>query len=251
MTRSKPAVACAACLLVSLLAPAPPAHACPDGMVTQQGQGVVACIPGPNYEPPSQFPDRSAAAPAVPPPPDPLTNQANFMMNFVRLQQLEMTRLQETLRMDPELKAIYERQKKGEWRHLKPSSKAKPGEGCIALFGKTGRSVAVIGPSAAYKGALLVFMGARLPTPAQPVQMPMTLEQTGEAPASVKVHNYRVGATSIGAVAFAIPSFEAALSGMLDTHRFGLVHDGRKILDIEWTGGLAARDKLRSCASAR
>lgn len=227
-----------------LLLPAP-AHSCPEGMMTQHGQGFVACVPGPNYNP-----NPEPAVPMVeePPPPDPLANQANFMLNFVRLQQLEMQRLQETLNADPELNKSFERQKKGEWKHFKAYAKAAPGEGCVTLYMKQGKAIAILGPSAGYKGALLAFMGPKLPAPDNPRQIPMTLEQSGEPSATVKVHNYRPPGTTMGAVAFAVPTLDDALSGMLDQHRFALINEGQKILEIEWVGGLEARDRLKRCA---
>jgi hypothetical protein len=38
---------------------------------------------------------------------------------------------------------------------------------------------------------------------------------------------------------------------MLDVHAFDLALNGKTVAKVEWTGGFAARDKLRACTKRK
>ena len=49
----------------------------------------------------------------------------------------------------------------------------------------------------------------------------------------------------------AVPSLDALLDTMLGVHGFDLLVKGKSVAKVDWTGGHAARDKLKSCAAKR
>ncbi len=80
----------------------------------------------------------------------------------------------------------------------------------------------------------------------------VTLAQTGEDPSqTVQTFNYVQRGQTYGAIAFAVPTFDALLDNIEDAHWFELSIDGESVARVEWTGGHAARDALRRCAAAR
>ena len=53
------------------------------------------------------------------------------------------------------------------------------------------------------------------------------------------------------AIAFAVPTIEAALEGMEEKLDFHLAFEGKDIGSIEWHSGIAARDALKSCLAQK
>ena len=79
----------------------------------------------------------------------------------------------------------------------------------------------------------------------------VTLKQSNDAPQTVQAFNYKLPGEAFGAIAFAVPTIEAALAGMENEASFDLEMDGKSVARVEWHDGLAARDRLRKCVSAR
>ncbi|MEQ1518204.1 MAG: hypothetical protein ABL931_17120 [Usitatibacteraceae bacterium] len=103
-------------------------------------------------------------------------------------------------------------------------------------------------------GAMLIFSGGQVPTPKTPEKVTVTLTQTGEKPQTVKALNYRrlvSGVVPWGVIVLEVPTLEDALAGMDDKKSFGIAIDGKTLAQVNWHGGLAARDKLRECESQR
>lgn len=143
--------------------------------------------------------------------------------------------------------------KDGYWQFFQASSKAKKGEFCTAMFMKEGMGVSIIGPTADYKGALMMLFSAHenpaFPASKATTKIPVTLKQGSDAPVTIKALNYMMGDTPV--VVFAVPTIEAALEGMDDKLDFHLQYQGQNIVDVEWHGGLAAKNELKKCLSGK
>jgi hypothetical protein len=145
----------------------------------------------------------------------------------------------------------YQAYMRGGWEFFQGKNGAQPGESCTAMFWRKDAIVVLSGPGGDYKGAFLTFFGKDVPRPASVKTINVTLTQNNDAPQTVKAFNFKLPDTSFGSIGLAVPTIEAALAGMEDTIRYDLVTDGKSVVNIEWNGGLAARDKLRKCLSAR
>lgn len=149
---------------------------------------------------------------------------------------------------------FHKKQTDGYWEYFQANSNAKPGEYCTAMFMRQGMAVALLGPGGDYKGALMMFLplteNAAFPQTDQPRVIKVSLKQANDPLATVSVFNLPIGHWKGPAIAFAVPTIEAALEGMTDTLDFHLQYEGKNIGDIEWHSGLAARDALRKCLSA-
>jgi len=89
------------------------------------------------------------------------------------------------------------------------------------------------------------------PRPPQSRVIQVTLKQASDPPATVGAFNFNIGAWETPAIAFAVPTIEAAMQGMEDQLDFHLQHEGRDIGSIEWHSGLAARDQLKQCLAGK
>jgi hypothetical protein len=136
----------------------------------------------------------------------------------------------------------------GQWIFDEP----KTGEFCAANFLRRDTGVMVLGPGGAIPGAFLIFYGPKVPKSKEIAKIKVTLTQTGFPPQTVQALNFtHPTIEDYGTIVFAVPSFEAGLSGTEDVHKFGVSVQGKSVIDIEWKAGLAARDKLRACAAQR
>lgn len=148
---------------------------------------------------------------------------------------------------DPKYRAFVN----GEWLHKSPTPGAAD-QTCSALFLRKGVGAMVVALGGPAETALLVFFGPDIPAPKDTRTIKVSLSQTGDAPASVNVFNAPLPwADGFGMMVFAVPSADAALGGMTDTLGFQVALEGKSVAEIEWTGGLAARDKLATCIAGR
>lgn len=164
---------------------------------------------------------------------------------------------QRTAGTDPEKREAlkkdsqHQRFVKGDWDFFQDAPNAPAGETCAALFTNSQGVVRLLGPGGDFKGAMLTFWGPDVPRPQTVRTLKVTLSQTGEAPRILSVLNAYNPRETLGAVIFALPSVESALDGTLDVYSFDLSMDGKSIAHIDWTGGFAARDKLRQCVGQK
>ena len=176
----------------------------------------------------------------------PAYSQQEWVDWTAEVARLEAEREAEKLN-DPKYRAFVN----GQWLHKSPT----PGgadQTCSALFMRKGVGAMVVALGGKSETALLVFFGPDIPAPAATETIKVSLTQTGDAPASVNVFNTALPwASGFGMVVFAVPSADAALAGMTDTLAFSIAIDGKPPTGIEWTGGLAARDKLSTCVAGR
>ena len=150
------------------------------------------------------------------------------------------------MRNDPRYKSWVN----GEWNFIG----GKPNEHCTSIFFRRGVVASLTSTGGKKDLAFFVFMGSDIPKPDQPTKVLATLTQTGEKPATVNVINVSYTATSSsgksekwGVIFFGVPSMEAGINGMEETQKFGIAIDGKTVAEIEWNGGLAARNELKQC----
>jgi len=140
----------------------------------------------------------------------------------------------------------------GTWQFFQDKIDADPGEYCAALFWRKDGFVRLSGPGGDFDGAMITFWSEHIPRPDAVRNIAVTLAQTGEdPPQTVRTFNYVQRGQAYGAIAFAVPTFDALLDNIEDAHWFELSIDGKSVARVEWTGGHAARDALRRCAAAR
>jgi hypothetical protein len=189
----------------------------------------------------------AAPRPLPPAPPyDPMQERLNQAVGLMQVMALSAGKL-DSLTKDPR----YQRYLNGGWDFFQGKQNAAPGEYCAAFFWKKDGFVRVSGPGGDYQGALLTFWGKDIPRPQKLETIKATLSQSSGSPQTVKVFNYMMPGDTYGAITFTVPTIEMALAAMNDVESFDIAIDGKSIAKVEWHSGLAARDKLRECVSAR
>jgi len=137
----------------------------------------------------------------------------------------------------------------GEWLHTPAANRD---EACSILFLRKGTGTIILATGGPQEPALFAFLGMDIPKPTTLTTTRATLSQTGDAPATVDVFNARLPwAPDFGIVFFAVPTAQAAIDGILDTQSFSVAMGGANVAQIDWTQGLAARDKLKACVGSR
>ncbi len=244
------------CVLLSGVVAASPARAeggCPPGMFPVQGEaaassGWTGCRSVYNASPPENSPNPGPGRPQPPrkQPPDPMKVRLNAATR--RLQSIESKVKQNPqLLKDPKVQASLN----GTWEFFQAQHKAAPGEYCTAFFWRKEGFVTLSGRGGGSPVALLTFFGKDIPRPNSLATVQITLTQGNEAPQTLQAYNYIMSPDADAAITVSVPNIEAALAGMEDTQSFDVAIDGKSVVNVEWQGGLAARDKLRDCVSAR
>lgn len=184
------------------------------------------------------------------PPADPMRDRMSVATGMIALMQQNVDNMARRAEMmkDPR----YARYENGGWDFFQDHAKPAPGEYCAAFYWKKDGLVRVSGPGGDYKGALLTFWSDDIPQPVGVEKIKVTLVQSdGSPPQTVEAYNYRLPGEAYGAIALAVPSVEALLDNMLDTHGFDLQIKGKSVAKVDWTGGHAARDRLKQCVARR
>jgi hypothetical protein len=135
----------------------------------------------------------------------------------------------------------------GHWRLFPTPQGQKSGEFCSAFFSRNGVMLTLSGPGGDYKGALLTFMSADIPKPDKMEVVKVTLTQDNDSPVTTRAFNYSPPNMPFGAIAFAVPTMDAALSNMTDVQVLKVEMDGKPVAKINWHSGLAASRELRRC----
>lgn len=236
-----------------LVLSAAPAQACSDlpNICAQQAQhnqnmNDIAATPTNDGGYNDSGPARSSA-----PRYDPMQALLSNAKNVTTTALQQSSKLAERLK-DPSFKQAYDRYTNGGWDYFQDHANARPGEYCAAFYWKGTGMVRLSGPGRDYKGALLTFWSDDIPKPDGVKKLKVTLSQSnGGAPQTVEAFNYKLPGDAYGAVAFAVPSMDALLDNILDVHGFEIAMQGKRVAKVDWTGGVAAREQLRQCASKR
>lgn len=162
-------------------------------------------------------------------------------------QAIEQAEHERRLRGDPAYRMFHE----GYWLPMPEDAVAKGGP-CTIHFARKGQGVLLMGPTREYSGAFLSFYGYAVPVAKKVRKMELVLRQTGDPAQKVQVFNsVTPWADKMGMVFFAVPTIEAAMAGMTDDLDFTLEKEGEMLMSIKWHGGLAERDKLKSCLAGQ
>lgn len=248
----RPLALCAA--LVSLALPGfalADTYPCPNGPgpgdrqigVTGGSHGIAAiplCAYGDQGDGEEDAPQQRAPAP------DPMRTRIDASLSALTAMVANMEQ-QAALQRDPK----YKRYREGFWDHFQASATPRPGQGCVAMFANLDGAVAVAGPGGEYTGAMLVFWGLDVPKPGKVATISVSLNQFDGPVQTVKALNYTLPGGTAGAIAFTVPTIDAALETMVDRQPFELSVKGKPVMKIEWHGGHAARDTLRACVKGK
>ncbi|PZU98952.1 MAG: hypothetical protein DCE90_03895 [Pseudanabaena sp.] len=139
----------------------------------------------------------------------------------------------------------------GHWRLFPTPQGQKSGEFCSAFFSRNGVMLTLSGPGGDYRGALLTFMSADIPKPEKMEVVKVTLTQDDEPSVTTQAFNYSPPNMPFGAIAFAVPTVEAALSNMKDVQVFKVEMAGKSVAKINWHSGLAAGGEMRKCLNGQ
>lgn len=172
---------------------------------------------------------------------------------------LEMQYLLEATRRDQEIIAQiqadprFERYANGGWDYYQSRLPADPGEYCAATYLNRDGMITLTGVDSSWDGAMLIFVGERIPKPETFREISATLTQTGGAPEMVRVYNFEVRPETpeFGSLLFAVPAMEAALAGMSDELEFAISIEGEEVFRMSWKDGRTARNELRKCLRQR
>jgi hypothetical protein len=185
-------------------------------------------------------------APRRAPAPDPMRIRIDASLSALGAMVENMER-QAAMQRDPKFK----RYREGFWDHFQANATPRPGQGCVALFANLDGAVAVAGPGGEYTGAMLIFWGLDVPKPDEVATISVSLNQFDGPVQTVKALNYTLPGGRAGAIAFTVPTIDAALETMVDRQPFELSIKGTPVMKIEWHGGHGARDKLRACVKGK
>lgn len=143
---------------------------------------------------------------------------------------------------------------KGYWQFFQGKKDAKPGEFCTAIYLQSDKMITIMGPGGEYKGALLGFIAVEPPADTFPrpddekgiQKVSVTLKQGNDSPVTIQAFN-RTVVPLTDELTFAIPTIKDALDNMEDKLRFQIDYEGKRVFDLEWHSGHAARDVLKRC----
>jgi hypothetical protein len=187
--------------------------------------------------------DNESYSPPPTTPYDPMQARVNYAYNLFQLFALQQQQLAEN--------PLYRKYIDGSWEFFQDAKEPKPGEYCVALFYRKGTILTLSGPGGDYQGALLSFWGQNIPRPKKLETVKVTLVQSNSPTQTVTALNYAVPGSEFGTISLVVPTIDAALAGMEDIQSFDVAIAGKSVAQIEWHSGLAARDNLRKCLSAR
>lgn len=249
--RPRPLAALALLLALAFRPEAASAQAaCPPGMMGAGGgsAGWVGCAPVYNpLEGVSVDTDptpRWARGPSI----DPMAGRLAAATTIFEMEATRYEELGRRLKTDPEFARLYRKYHQGAWEQFERPDKRQ----CAAVYSREGGLIMMHEAGGGQPGALLVFLARTAPAPAKPEQVTVELRQNKDTQAQrVKAFSYRPTETDYGALALAVPSLDALLTNMLDTHSFEIKIGGKVVFSLEWRGGVAARDALAACMARR
>jgi hypothetical protein len=153
------------------------------------------------------------------------------------------------LRKDPKLMRFVN----GYWEHYQAREGAAPGDFCAASYANLHGVITLSGVDKSWKGGLLTFIGKDIPQPDAFREITATLTQNGGRPATVRIYNAQSSPAmmGLGTLIFAVPSMDAALSGMEDIQEFVISIEGREVFRMGWKDGKQARTALQRCMRKR
>lgn len=134
----------------------------------------------------------------------------------------------------------------------------KTGKACAMIYRDGMNKMGYIGPSPGWKESYFFVSGPSVPFTTSPDIIRVAMVTEDDAGGTVKAINYRVDKTTF-AILFQLTDFDVALDAMGDRENVAILNmeerrglaSGQSIFSGRWSGGHAAREKLRACLNAQ
>jgi hypothetical protein len=133
----------------------------------------------------------------------------------------------------------------------------KGGKVCAITFRDGMNKMGYIGPTRNWRKGYFFVSGPRVPLATFPRTILVALATESDSDQTVKAINYPVGSKDY-AILFELTDFTAALNAMDDSENIAVLGKdetattfGQSLFSGSWTGGHAAREKLRACVAAQ
>lgn len=154
---------------------------------------------------------------------------------------------------EEEAERRYDRYVNGGWSYNQAHQPSEPGEYCAATYLNRDGIITIQGLDRSSDGALLMFIGRKIPEPHALERVTATLSQTGAPPATVGAYLFeeKRATRGFGTIVFYVPSMEDALRTMLEENDFVVRVEGEEIFRMGYKNGLRAREELRKCVNQR
>ncbi len=123
---------------------------------------------------------------------------------------------------------------------------SKTDQPCGMTFAAPGKVMGYIGPYKDWKDSYFFVGGPEVPATAKVKKVKVTLATGGDSPQTVKAMHFPVK-DGAPVILFQLTNFAAALDGMDDVESVSVTMNGASVFDGNWTGGFAAREKVRAC----
>lgn len=117
---------------------------------------------------------------------------------------------------------------------------------CSMTFAAPDKVMGYIGPYKEWKDSYFFVGGPEVPPTAKVKKVKVTLATGGDSPQTVKAMHFPVK-DGAAVILFQLTNFAAALDGMDDAESVSVSMNGATVFDGSWTGGFAAREKVRAC----
>lgn len=149
------------------------------------------------------------------------------------------------------MKNELDKRQNGFWEHMGPANTVERGyKSCSAIYLKGSHFLMLWGSNKPGAQATLTLVDANEDAAILPLEVPevqqVTLEQTGAAPATTNAIRHAVD--GYGAVTFAIPSLELAVSGLRDEMSIRVSgDDGQELLAMDYSDGFGAKFWFENC----
>ncbi|MES2729588.1 MAG: hypothetical protein V4621_05765 [Pseudomonadota bacterium] len=135
----------------------------------------------------------------------------------------------------------------GKWVY--PGSELNPRPAdmiCSALFTRRSVGLALLGPPKGEKSASMMFFSPDIPPTTANNKVPVSLKQSG-GPAQNTTAVHMPFNASFGSLIFYVPTMQLLTDNMYEKETFDVIMNGKSVAEIEWTGGLAAKNQLTTC----
>lgn len=174
--------------------------------------------------------------------------QTNHLQTLLEQQQKESTAdALSTLQGDPEEQKIFE----GSWTYYQEGDPPIPGQMCAATFSSQDGMLSVAALGGRKDPAVLLFVGKDVPVPSEQTMIRATLHQTASSPQTVAAYNFTIVGGKVGAIAFALPSFDAAISGLLDESEIAVDVNNERVYSLKYNKGDMTKAELKKCANGK
>jgi hypothetical protein len=135
------------------------------------------------------------------------------------------------------------------WRSLTDGKNEQ--DGCSITYQRDRISMGYVGPTKDSKDSFFFVSGPEIPPATQkPERVAVVLKAGNDPEQSVQVFHFVLD-TGPSAILFRLDGLAKALDVMADAEKLRVSMGGAVVFNGDWTGGHAAREKLRACLVAK